>query len=494
MNIAEGRPAKQSSTTGKAVGLYAVDGNVDGLGVYGECSVTRESSNPWWKVDLGKTYRVDNVVVIIGTKHTAPTLSHNGVGVNINFDTNSLLRERELTTNLAIKKYATLWPSSNYPYRSSFAVDGKLDGGCTRVNKHRNAWWHVDLIDVYEIWAVVIYRCSVTGNIVRVVHGDPKRMLQLREVLVFGSYVKPGADMTANLARGKRTLQSSTYKEGHSWKAVDGKKTTNPRLREKRCSFTSPARDRSWWQVDLEYIYEIIQVVITNGGVSLRYTVIETLLKNATNVTICNTIDPPLKWNETRQIPCQRDAVGSIVRIRQQAAVPGTLALCEVEVYGTFESLRRTSTLAAVILSASIERSLGGTRQCQHRKVAGGNPSVPALKGRWRETLSASIESASTERSPEGTPQCQHRKVAGGNPSVPALKGRWREPLSASIERSLEGTPQCQHRKVAGGNPSVPALKGRWREPLSASIERSLEGTPQCQHRKVAGGNPSVPA
>jgi len=78
--------------------------------------------------------------------------------------------------------------------------------------------------------------------------------------------VKPGADMTANLARGKRTLQSSTYKEGHSWKAVDGKKTTNPRLREKRCSFTSPARDRSWWQVDLEYIYEIIQVVITNGG------------------------------------------------------------------------------------------------------------------------------------------------------------------------------------------------------------------------------------
>jgi len=71
-------------------------------------------------------------------------------------------------------------------------------------------------------------------------------------------------------------------------------------------------------------------------GVSLRYTVIETLLKNATNVTICNTIDPPLKWNETRQIPCQRDAVGSIVRIRQQAAVPGTLALCEVEVYGTF--------------------------------------------------------------------------------------------------------------------------------------------------------------
>ena len=70
MNIAEGRPAKQSSIMGKANASFAVDGNVDGLGIYGECSVTSESSNPWWKVDLGKLYRVDDVVVVIGTKHT----------------------------------------------------------------------------------------------------------------------------------------------------------------------------------------------------------------------------------------------------------------------------------------------------------------------------------------------------------------------------------------------------------------------------------------
>ena len=71
-------------------------------------------------------------------------------------------------------------------------------------------------------------------------------------------------------------------------------------------------------------------------GVSLHNGVIETLREKATNVTMCNSIDPPLKWNETREIPCKREAVGRFVRIRQQTAVPGTLALCEVEVYGTF--------------------------------------------------------------------------------------------------------------------------------------------------------------
>ena len=70
--------------------------------------------------------------------------------------------------------------------------------------------------------------------------------------------------MTTNLARGKPTSQSSTYKKGNSAKAVDGNKTNT--IREKSCSCTSPGREGSWWQVDLESVYEIRQVVIINGG------------------------------------------------------------------------------------------------------------------------------------------------------------------------------------------------------------------------------------
>ena len=70
MNIAEGKPATQSSIVGKAVASYAVDSNADGLGVSGACSVTGDSTSPWWKVDLGKPYRIDDVVIVIGGKHS----------------------------------------------------------------------------------------------------------------------------------------------------------------------------------------------------------------------------------------------------------------------------------------------------------------------------------------------------------------------------------------------------------------------------------------
>ena len=61
-----------------AVASYAVRGNADGLIVYSKCSVTTESRSPWWTVDLGNMYRVDDVVVVlwgtnIGRFMTLPT-------------------------------------------------------------------------------------------------------------------------------------------------------------------------------------------------------------------------------------------------------------------------------------------------------------------------------------------------------------------------------------------------------------------------------------
>ena len=72
---------------------------------------------------------------------------------------------------------------------------------------------------------------------------------------------------------------------------------------------------------------------------------IEILRQDATNVKTCSAIDAPFKTGETKRISCQRDAVGSIVMIRQALddGRTGTLALCEVEVYGTFGKTARYS-------------------------------------------------------------------------------------------------------------------------------------------------------
>jgi len=88
----------------------------------------------------------------------ASTGNRNGGGINTDVGINSLLRERELITNLAFKKRAT---QSDQYYRNnnaSIGVDGHRDQ-CTLTKKSRNPWWQVSLIDVYEIWAVVILKC-----------------------------------------------------------------------------------------------------------------------------------------------------------------------------------------------------------------------------------------------------------------------------------------------------------------------------------------------
>lgn len=84
-----------------------------------------------------------------------------GIGDGTNNYTDSLLREPELTTNVARGKLASQSTTSNSKYGASNALDGILssnmkDHSCTATHRERNAWWLVDLKDVYEIWAVVI--------------------------------------------------------------------------------------------------------------------------------------------------------------------------------------------------------------------------------------------------------------------------------------------------------------------------------------------------
>ena len=63
-NLALNQPATQSSTDYSGAAGLAVDGNTNG--VYGNGSVTHtqeNSQNPWWRVDLGATYNVEQINV-----------------------------------------------------------------------------------------------------------------------------------------------------------------------------------------------------------------------------------------------------------------------------------------------------------------------------------------------------------------------------------------------------------------------------------------------
>ena len=68
---------------------------------------------------------------------------------------------------------------------------------------------------------------------------------------------------SSNLALGKPTRQSSIYNNARPSRAVDGNRNSN--FHASSCTHTQNAKG-NWWQVDLEAVYEIRDVVITNRG------------------------------------------------------------------------------------------------------------------------------------------------------------------------------------------------------------------------------------
>ena len=72
-------------------------------------------------------------------------------------------------------------------------------------------------------------------------------------------------DRTRNLALEKPTNQSSVSDPKHaSSKAVDG--NVNSDATKHSCAITKGATGGSWWEVNLEAVYQIREVVITSRG------------------------------------------------------------------------------------------------------------------------------------------------------------------------------------------------------------------------------------
>ena len=66
----------------------------------------------------------------------------------------------------------------------------------------------------------------------------------------------------------------------------------------------------------------------------LRDLVIEVLIESS--VAICAEVKRPFASHEMRSIPCRPNAIGRMLKIQKTSV--GTLALCEVEVYGGKEA------------------------------------------------------------------------------------------------------------------------------------------------------------
>ncbi|KAI8493616.1 hypothetical protein Bbelb_285370 [Branchiostoma belcheri] len=222
-NIALNRPATQSSTAYEGAPGRAVDGNTSPAYSSNSCTHTRNTRNPWWRVDLGSSLCVDRVVVTNRKDCCSDRLEGFTVYVGDNPDV-----------------------MANPTCGGAQSVGGK---GTITVDCGRR-----------------------TGRYVGIALKGSGKILTLCEVQVFGGTPPPKvskaqpklgqcAASTTNIALNRPATQSSTAYEGAPGRAVDG--NDSPVYSSNSCTHT--AREANpWWRVDLGSSLCVDRVVVTN--------------------------------------------------------------------------------------------------------------------------------------------------------------------------------------------------------------------------------------
>ena len=91
-------------------------------------------------------------------------------------------------------------------------------------------------------------------------------------------WANTAVDRTHNLALKKKTKQTTTCLDNPqfaSYKAVDG--NMNPDAGQFSCAITQGTTGGSWWEVNLEAVYQIREVVITSRGDCCRKLLIRSI-------------------------------------------------------------------------------------------------------------------------------------------------------------------------------------------------------------------------
>ncbi|XP_051999501.1 uncharacterized protein LOC127655638 [Xyrauchen texanus] len=260
---------------------YAIDG------IRTSCTHTQAQTNPWWKLDLLKTYSVNRVLI-----------------------TNRI------------------------------EVPERLNGAKIYVGNNGESIYSNPICAViFSIPSGMTYTYSCRGMEGRYVYvgvpGDFK-FLTLCEVEVYG--VMPG-----NLAVGRNATQSSTNGLWFAEQAIDSNRGL---LKSSSACSSTNNENYPWWRLDLRHVYEVSRVVITNrvdccpeeiNGAEVR---IGNSLENNGNINPTCAVISSIPAGVSTTFFCN-NMEGRYVNL----IIPAdsrVLSLCEVEVYGTGPLLKES--------------------------------------------------------------------------------------------------------------------------------------------------------
>uniref|UniRef100_A0A669E209 Uncharacterized LOC100699110 n=2 Tax=Oreochromis niloticus TaxID=8128 RepID=A0A669E209_ORENI len=282
-NVARLGQVAQSSMYGNAKPENAIDGNRASNFNQGSCACTNNNLNPWWRLDLLKTHKI-NTVTITNRQDCCPERI-NGAEIRIG---NSL--------------------NDNGNANPRCAVISSIAAGASQT-----------------------FACNgMEGRYINIVIPGRTEYLTLCEVEVDGTLSE------TNVARRGQVAQSSMYGNAKPENAIDGNRASN--YYQESCAHTNNDLN-PWWRLDLLKTHKINTVTITNrqdccperingaeirignslndnGNANARCAVISSIAAGASQTFACNGME------------------GRYINI----VIPGRkeyLTLCEVEVDGT---------------------------------------------------------------------------------------------------------------------------------------------------------------
>ncbi|XP_037739426.1 pentraxin fusion protein isoform X3 [Chelonia mydas] len=298
-NVALGKTASQSSTREiEDNPMRATDGSLLNRSPSQQCSQTHRDFQPWWTVDLSKTFIVSSVVIT---------------------NQGDCCKERINGAEIRIG--------------NSSELGGTLNPRCATVES-------------MELGQTLSFDChGMQGRYVTVTIPRRAEYLTLCEVQVFGlPLIFPGETLRApktttgvpNVAPNGIASQSSRYMYSYNAQnAIDGSLSANALMGE--CTHTRQEWS-PWWRLDLKSEHKIFSVALTNRGDCCKDRI------NGAEIRIGNSnerggIKNPrcgtvfrMDYEETLSFDCE-EMQGRYVTV----TIPGRaeyLSLCEVQVFG----------------------------------------------------------------------------------------------------------------------------------------------------------------
>ncbi|XP_068994737.1 uncharacterized protein [Embiotoca jacksoni] len=287
-NVARGGKVTQSSLGWNGMPQRAVDGNRASNFEQGSCTHTNNDQNPWWRLDLLKTYTINNVTIT--NRQDCCHQRINGAEIRVG---NSLNDNGNANPRCAVIPY--------------------IAGGASQT-----------------------FECNgMEGSYINIVIPGRKEYLTLCEVEVEAELSGRPAPTILNIARVGKVTQSSLGWNGIPERAIDGNRASN--WGQGSCSHTN-MNQNPWWRLDLLKTYIINNVTITNrqdcchqriNGAEIH--IGDSLEDNGNDNPRCAVISS-IAAGTSQTFECE-GMEGRYVNI----VIPGRkeyLTLCEVEVFG----------------------------------------------------------------------------------------------------------------------------------------------------------------